>query len=47
MSLTIILLVAAFILFLLAGFKVGEGRVSLGWLGAACSALAALLGRAG
>ncbi len=46
-TIPLILLVAAFVLFLLAGLRVGEGRVSLGWLGAACAALAGLLGRAG
>jgi hypothetical protein len=47
MSIALILLVAAFVLFLLAGLRVGESKVSLGWLGAACAALAGLLGRMG
>jgi hypothetical protein len=44
MTLSIFLAAAAFILFILAAFKVGDARVSLGWLGAACFALAVILG---
>lgn len=36
----IVLLVLAFVLFLLAGVNVGHPRVSLGWLGLACLAAA-------
>jgi hypothetical protein len=42
-TVALILLVAAFVLFLLAGLRVGESKVSLGWLGASCLALAMLL----
>lgn len=40
---TLILLVLAFVLFLLAGFNVTHPRCNLGWLGAACATLALLL----
>jgi len=44
MSLLItILLVAAFILFLLAALNVNSPRFGLGWAGAACATLAFLL----
>jgi hypothetical protein len=39
-----ILLVAAFVLFVLAGIGVPSGRYGLGWFGLACAMLAALLG---
>lgn len=38
-----ILLVAAFVLFLLAALNVPSSRVSLGWAGAACAMLAFLI----
>lgn len=42
-----ILLVAAFVLFVLAGIGIPAGRYSLGWFGLACAMLAALLGSGG
>jgi hypothetical protein len=42
-----ILLVMAFVLFVLAGIGVPAGRYSLGWFGLACAMLAALLGYGG
>ncbi len=42
-----ILIVAALILFVLAGFDIGKPKVHLGWLGAACVALTFLLGAFG
>ena len=47
MTFQIILFVAAFVLFVLAGLRVGEGRVSLGWLGAACFSLGVILSGVG
>lgn len=38
-----ILQIAAFVLFLLAGININPGKVSVGWLGAACAMLAFLL----
>lgn len=43
---SLILLVAAFILFVLAAINVPSSRVSLGWAGLACLTLALLLGAA-
>lgn len=45
MTLSMFLLAAAIILFVLAAFRVGDARVSLGWLGLACAAVAVLLNR--
>jgi hypothetical protein len=42
-TLNLILLVAGFILFVLAGLGVSGGRLQLGWLGLACITLAVLL----
>jgi len=42
--LTIILMVFAFVLLVLAAFNVGHPRVSLGWLGMALWALSILIG---
>lgn len=42
--LPLILIVAALVLFILASLNVPSSRVSLGWAGLACWALAALLG---
>jgi hypothetical protein len=38
-----VLMIAGFILFVLAAFNVPSSRVALGWLGAACVTLALLL----
>jgi hypothetical protein len=38
-----ILLVAAFVLFVLASLNVGSPKFSLGWAGAACATLAFLI----
>lgn len=38
-----ILLVFAFVLFVLRAFRVGEPRVDLGWVGLACWVLSILL----
>jgi hypothetical protein len=44
---TIILVVLAFVLFLLAGTSIPAGRYALGWLGMAALALAWLISRSG
>jgi len=41
--LNLILMVAGFVLFLLAALNVGSPRFSLGWAGAACVTLAMIL----
>ena len=43
MSIDLILLIAAFILFVLAALGVSAGRVSLGWAGLACWVLTLLI----
>ena len=43
---TTILLVAAFVLLVLAALNVAAPRISLGWAGLACYLLALLLGKA-
>lgn len=43
MNLDLILYVVAFVLFVLAGFRVATARVDLGWFGAAAIALALVL----
>ncbi len=41
----LILFIAAFILFVLAAFRVSSPRIAIGWAGAACIALALILQR--
>jgi hypothetical protein len=45
MTLSMILLVAALVLLILAGFNVASSKVSLGWLGVACVVGAILAGQ--